>query len=76
MLERFGNNVAIAFEEKVKDFLSILGEFPEIGQVVHIPTGIRGFQLTKQTKLLYRIKKEEIILLSFFDVRQDPGKEL
>jgi hypothetical protein len=37
---------------------------------------IRGFQLSRQTRILYRIRDNKIIILSFFDVRQDPKKEL
>jgi hypothetical protein len=36
---------------------------------------IRGFQLTRQTRILYRIRENKIIVLSFFDVRQDPKKK-
>lgn len=36
---------------------------------------IRGFQLSHQTRILYRIKDNKIIILSFFDVRQDPNKK-
>lgn len=36
---------------------------------------IRGFQLTPQTRLLYTIRDEKIIVLAFFDVRQDPTKK-
>jgi hypothetical protein len=42
-------------------------EFPE--------KQIRGFQLTKQTRILYRIKNQNIIVLAFFDVRQNPKKK-
>lgn len=33
---------------------------------------IRGFQITPQTRILYRLKGDKIIILSFFDVRQSP----
>jgi len=36
---------------------------------------IKGFQLSSQTRILYRIKKEKIIVLAFFDVRQNPKKK-
>ena len=36
---------------------------------------IRGFQLSRQTRILYRIKRDKIIVLSFFDVRQNPKKK-
>lgn len=37
---------------------------------------IRGFQLSRKTRMLYRIRDNKIIILSFFDVRQDPKKKL
>jgi hypothetical protein len=45
-----------------------------MGQVEN--NDIRGFQLSRQTRILYRIRDNKIIILSFFDVRQDPKKKL
>lgn len=36
---------------------------------------IRGFQFTKQTRIFYRIKGNQIIILTLFDVRQNPDKK-
>lgn len=36
---------------------------------------IRGFQLTKQIRILYRVKQDQLIILAFFDVRQNPEKK-
>lgn len=71
----WGERVAEAFEQKTADFLDLLEDFPEIGTVEAIDKKIRGFQLTKQTKIFYRIKDERIIILTFFDVRQNPKKK-
>ena len=71
----WGGRVAEAFEQKMVDFLDLLEDFPEIGVVEVIEKQIRGFQLTKQTRIFYRIKGERIIILTFFDVRQDPKKK-
>ncbi len=71
----WGERVAEAFEQKIIDFLDILEDFPEIG-VIEIPEKkIHGFQLTKQTRVFYRIKEKRIIILTFFDVRQNPKKK-
>jgi len=53
-----------------------LENYPEIGVVEVDDKQIRGFQLTKQTRVFYRIKGERIIILTFFDVRQHPNKKL
>jgi plasmid stabilization system protein ParE len=71
----WGKTVVKAFVRKVYDFLDILSEFPEIG-VMQLPEkGIRGFSLTKQIKVFYKIKTKSIILLVFFDNRQNPLKK-
>jgi plasmid stabilization system protein ParE len=72
--DEWGETVADAFEQKTVDFLDVLEDFPEIGAVEVIEKQIRGFQLTKQTRVFYRIKGERIIILTFFDVRQNPKK--
>jgi plasmid stabilization system protein ParE len=72
----WGERVAKAFENKVADFLDLLANFPEMGSVEVVEKQIRGFQLTKQTRIFYRIKKENIIILTFFDVKQDPNKKI
>lgn len=72
---RFGETVARAFEQKVVDFLDLLENFPEIGSMEVPEKQIQGFQITKQTRVFYRIKGERIIILVFFDVRQDPKRK-
>ena len=73
---KWGTRVAEAFERKATDFLDLLEDYPEIGVVEVADKQIRGFQLTKQTRVFYRIKGERIIILTFFDVRQHPSKKL
>lgn len=74
IIDEWGERVAEAFEQKTIDFLDLLEDFPEIGTIEVVEKHIRGFQLTKQTRVFYRIKGERIIILNFFDVRQDPKK--
>lgn len=61
--------------KKVYDFLDILVEFPEIGSVEHAEREIRGFVIVKQLTLFYKIKEDKIILLNFFDNRQNPKRK-
>jgi hypothetical protein len=35
---------------------------------------LRGFQLTNQTRVFYRVKKNCIIILTLIDSRQNPKK--
>lgn len=71
----WGENVAFAFEQRIKDFFEVLKMFPEMGSVELAEKGIRGFQVAKQTRVFYRIKGGKIIILNFFEVRQDPKKK-
>lgn len=73
--KEWGERVAEVFEQKTVDFFDLLIDFPEIGTVEVSEKQIRGFQLTKQTRVFYRIKSDRIIVLSFFDVRQDVQKK-
>ena len=60
---------------KLYDFLGILSEFPEIGSIQWPDKNIRGFSLTKQVSIFYKIEGDQIILLDFFDNRSDPKKK-
>jgi len=72
MRKEWGQSVAESFEEKVDYLFKLLTVFPQMGQVEK--NDIRGFQISRQTRIFYRIKDERIIILSLFDVRQDPRK--
>ena len=72
--EEFGDNAKQQFRSRTMDFTMILQEFPEMGTLEIKAKNLRGFQLTKQTRVYYRIKGEQITILTFFDSRQDPKK--
>ena len=72
--EKWGELVADAFEQKIINFLDLLEEFPEIGTLEFPEKRLYGFQLTKQTRVFYRINANRIIIIVFFDVRQNPKK--
>jgi len=71
----WGENVVKAFMRKLYDFLEILSEFPEIGAMQYPEKQIRGFALTKQVSIFYRIDDNQIVLLDIFDNRSDPAKK-
>jgi len=71
----WGENVVKAFMRKIYDFLSILSEFPEMGLIQFPDKSIRGFSLTKQVSIFYKIEGDQIILLDLFDNRSDPKKK-
>ncbi|MBS1544268.1 MAG: type II toxin-antitoxin system RelE/ParE family toxin [Bacteroidetes bacterium] len=70
--EQFGAKTSEAFTRKTDETFQLLEDFPEMGSIEN--NDIRGFQLSRQTRILYRIKREKIIILSLFDVRQNPKK--
>jgi plasmid stabilization system protein ParE len=71
----WGESVVKAFMSKLYDFLEILSEFPEIGSMQYPEKRIRGFALTKQVTIFYKIDEDQIILLDIFDNRSDPKKK-
>ena len=75
LIEEWGEQSAKQFIGKVFTILEILSEFPEIGSVENKEKSIRGLTVVKQVNLYYRIKNDKIILLVFFDNRQNPKKK-
>jgi len=71
--KEYGTKTASEFAQKVYQTLDLLAEFPQMGSVEVKTKDIRGFLITKQTRLFYRlkVKVENITLLNFFDTRQD-----
>jgi plasmid stabilization system protein ParE len=71
----FGAKARQTFREKTQDFTRILTEFPEMGTLEIKEKNLRAFQLTKQTRVFYRVKKDSIVILTLFDSRQNPKKK-
>lgn len=71
----WGESVVKAFMRKLYDFLGIISGFPEIGSMQYPEKNIRGFSLTKQVSIFYKIEGDQIILLDLFDNRSDPKKK-
>lgn len=70
---KWGEATARQFVQKTDEIFKLLKNYPLIGQVEK--GDIRGLQLSPQTRILYRIREERIIVLAFFDVRQNPKKK-
>jgi hypothetical protein len=51
-----------------------LVEFPEIGTLENVERNIRGFVIVRQITIFYKVSGNKIILLDFFDNRQEPKK--
>jgi plasmid stabilization system protein ParE len=70
--DEWGEHTTSLFVKKVYDFLDILCEFPEIGTIENKELNIRGFVIVKQLTIFYQIRKDKIIILNFYDNRQNP----
>jgi len=73
--KEWGERVTTSFVKKVYDFIDLLAEYPEIGRLENKEKNIRGFILIKQICIFYKISQETIIILSFFDTRQNPKRK-
>lgn len=61
---------------KIYDVLDSLTQFPLLGTVEIRNKNIRGLVIAKYLKLFYRVEGFEIILLNFFDTRQNPNQKV
>jgi plasmid stabilization system protein ParE len=71
----WGESVTTAFVKKVYDFLDLLVEFPEIGAIDKPERNIRGFVISSQVTVFYKISGNRIILVNFFDNRQNRNRK-
>jgi plasmid stabilization system protein ParE len=71
----WGNHTTKTFVQKVYDFLDLLLFYPEIGSIENEERGIRGFSVSKQINIFYRLKNNTIIILDLFDNRQSQTRK-
>jgi len=71
----WGERVTRNFVTRTYQILELLATNPEMGSVEHFEKQIRGIVITKHNTLFHRIEEEQLILLNFFDNRQDPKKK-
>jgi plasmid stabilization system protein ParE len=74
LLSEWGEKVTANFVERTYEILDTLTDFPELGSFENAEKQIGGFVITKHNTLFYRIEGKQIILLNFFDNRQNPKK--
>lgn len=68
----WGDSSVKKFTRKVFNTLDLLAEFPKLGTIEREELGIRGLVIVKQLTVFYQIRSKEIILLRFYDNRQEP----
>jgi len=75
LMVEWGETVTKSFVKNIYDFLDILADFPEIGTLEIKDKGIRGYTIIEQINIFYKIDGDRIILLDFFDNRQNAKKK-
>ena len=68
----FGTTTATIFVRRSYKVIEHLSEFPEMGRMEVADKGIRGILISKHNRLFYRENEKSIVLLNFYDTRQDP----
>jgi plasmid stabilization system protein ParE len=71
----FGFKAAKLHTSKVLSILDTLAAFPELGPVQVKSKNIRGFVLSKQITMFYRIEDHQLIIIDFFDTRLSPSRK-
>jgi plasmid stabilization system protein ParE len=71
----WGEKVTRDFVNRTYHILDLLALNPEMGSIEHPEKQIRGFVITKHNTLFYRVDDTRLVLLHFFDNRQDPKKK-
>lgn len=72
----FGDIVSNKFIDRTSKLCELLLMFPEMGRFEDKERGIYSFVLVKQVTVFYRFTSKQVIILKFFDTRQDPKKRL
>ncbi len=72
----FGEKVTIKLNNRIFEVIDLIAEYPTMGTVENKEKSIRGFLIRKQIRLFYRVEKDKLILLNFYDTRQHPKKKL
>ncbi|MCD4774386.1 MAG: hypothetical protein K8R41_13490 [Bacteroidales bacterium] len=73
--KEWGEKATQAFVKKTYEFLDLLIDFHEIGSVENADRQIRGFVIVKQVAIFYKLKGNNIVILNFYDNRQNPKRK-
>lgn len=72
LLVSFGEKVVAEFTKRIFKFLDSLSKFPTIGRIQHEALNIRGFVISRQTSILYKVEADKVFILAFIDNRINP----
>ena len=74
LIDNWSQKVADNFIKEVGGKLEILRRFPDIGRASEKDDTVKKILITKHLVLYYRVKKNRLDILDFFDQRRDPDK--
>jgi len=74
--KEWSETLAARFVRKCNEIFDLLKMYPEAGSIELREKRIRGFLVSKQVRLFYRLSSRQIKFLSFFDTRLSPEKKL
>lgn len=75
LFENWGESSAKFFVIKVNNLIELLSVFPNLGVLEIKAKNVRSYTLVKQINVFYKVEKDRIIILNFFDNRQNPDKK-
>jgi plasmid stabilization system protein ParE len=72
LLERWGIATVVKFEERAIKVIEIISNTPFIYQSIEINAEIRKAFIHKNCSLFYKVSGQKIVILFFWDNRQEP----
>ena len=72
--KEFSTATGFKFLQKVEEKLDFIARHPEGGKASLKRTNVRSILFTPHNRIFYRIKNDQIQLLSIFDMRKDPKR--
>ncbi|MBK6699183.1 MAG: type II toxin-antitoxin system RelE/ParE family toxin [Saprospiraceae bacterium] len=74
--QNWSENLAKQFVQRTFELVELLSKQPNIGPYQNSEKKIRGILISKHNRLFYRTSSNKIIILSIFDTRSNPKKQI
>ena len=73
--KEWSERIAENFVKTTNHYLFLLSKFPYLGRKSSKNTSVRLLNITRHNQMFYRVESKKIIILAFFDLRQDSIKK-
>jgi plasmid stabilization system protein ParE len=73
--ENWPEQVIKDFVRRTEKILALIAENPQIFRQISEYSSLREAVITKHNLLIYKVRQDQIVLLSLFDTRQHPKKK-